>query len=235
MFGQQSVNEFNNSLPVEVEVLEQIDYIRYLLKLGRKELTTKSYKQLDIGYKYLAQLSNTADGTISLSNMKKYPDLIQSDLYIKVEFEILKSILLNPRPISFFKKSIIDGLRQTNSKDEFNFLVKLLLSLEQKILTIPFVLANRSNIFQVKHEYLNNNDYIIDFYITFNTLGELSGTLEYLNREFLLTINTMFKSVKIVFEQNSLYLKNFKYIKINLVEQVKPLYQLDENLINLEG
>ena len=149
--SQEYINQFNNSLPVEIEVLKKIDYIRYLLKLGRKELSTKSYRDLEIGSKYLAQLSNNQEEAITLSNMQKIPQFLQTDLALKVEFTILKSILSNKLPITFFKKSIIDALKESNNKNEFKFLIKLLLSLEQNILTIPFIISNTLAIIYLLH------------------------------------------------------------------------------------
>ena len=51
--------EFNASLPITIEVKKQINPIRYILKLGRKEVETKSYTPLEIGAKYKAQINQT--------------------------------------------------------------------------------------------------------------------------------------------------------------------------------
>jgi hypothetical protein len=228
MLKQQNVNQFNNALPVEVEVLAKTDYIRYLLKLGRKELTTKSYKELEIGAKYLAQLSNSKDGMITLSRMRKLPRFLQQELAINVEFEILKNILQDKTPIKFFKQSIIDGLKIANDKEQFSFLVKLLMSLEQNVLTIPFSYMKKSNIFQKKYEKACN---ITTFYITFNTIGPVSGTIQ---RDKLI-INTQFKSVKYSLEKNYQNIHAISRIEINVTDDIEPLYQLNENLINISG
>ncbi len=50
--GSSSSINFNANLPINVEVLKQLDSSRYRLKLGRKELTTKSHKPLREGEMY---------------------------------------------------------------------------------------------------------------------------------------------------------------------------------------
>jgi hypothetical protein len=231
MPSYKNVSQFNNSLPVEVEVLKKVDYIRYLLKMGNKEMSTKSYKQLEIGSKYLAQLSHSKDGFIKLSNMKKLPNILQNQLAISVEFEIFKSILSDTNPISFYKESIIEGLLVTQSKDEFLFLTRLLLSLEQNILTIPFIHKKKSSIFQKKI----HNSNIFEFYCSFSILGHMSGKVINNMNKLSLELNLEFASSKYILEE-VLYQRNFFYdFNINVVEQIKPLYNLDDNLINLES
>ena len=63
--------EFNTTLPVKLEVKEKISDIRYLIKLGKKEVITKSYTPLAPG-KYFAIVKDLR-GNIQISNLKPLP------------------------------------------------------------------------------------------------------------------------------------------------------------------
>ena len=72
---------FNANLPVSIEVLQQIDSVRYRLKIGRKELTTKSSKNLKEGEKYWANFSEGNGGVLTISNLWKQPKFFEQDAY----------------------------------------------------------------------------------------------------------------------------------------------------------
>ena len=77
---QNSANkptQFNASLPMRLEVMEKMQGIRYMLKVGNIAMETKSLKELEIGGRYWAQMARGSTGGITLSNLIKQPDLLK--------------------------------------------------------------------------------------------------------------------------------------------------------------
>jgi hypothetical protein len=149
----KSAIEFNNRLPVSIEVLKKIDYTRYALKMGSREITTKSFKELELGSKYWGELhSNPKAQSMNLSNLHKKPPFLQKEtLPVAIELDVLiKKVLTEKRPSAFIKEAILEKMTQTEDKDEFTFLTNLLLSMHHDILTIPFRVNEKYNLFQMR-------------------------------------------------------------------------------------
>ena len=73
--------QFNAALPMKLEVMEKMQGIRYMIKVGNIAMETKSFKDLEIGGKYWALMSRTNSGQISLSNLIKQPNLLKDENY----------------------------------------------------------------------------------------------------------------------------------------------------------
>ena len=60
----EGIKEFNATLPVKIEVKKEINPIRYLIKLGNREIETKSNLPLVVGKKYFAQIKEFKSSSI---------------------------------------------------------------------------------------------------------------------------------------------------------------------------
>ena len=60
--------EFNSTLPLTIEVKKQINPIRYIIQLGKKEIETKSYTPLEVGSKYKAEIEQN-NSKIEIKNL----------------------------------------------------------------------------------------------------------------------------------------------------------------------
>ncbi len=68
--------EFNTQIPLKIEVKKEINPITYLIKLGNKEIETKSFIPLKVGNRYLANVIEKK-GKITIQNLKPYPKLLE--------------------------------------------------------------------------------------------------------------------------------------------------------------
>jgi hypothetical protein len=84
----EGIKEFNASLPVKIEVKKELSPIRFLIKLGNREIETKSYIPLKVGKKYLAQIKE-GKYSIKISNLKEYPKILNTLKKINFTEELL--------------------------------------------------------------------------------------------------------------------------------------------------
>ena len=61
----------NSSLPVIIKVLEQTRFNRYNIKFGTKTISTTSYKDLEVGSEYYANIGSQSGGMISINSLIK--------------------------------------------------------------------------------------------------------------------------------------------------------------------
>jgi hypothetical protein len=206
----EGIKEFNATLPVKIEVKKEINPIRYLIKLGNREIETKSYIPLKVGEKYLAQIKENRY-SLQISNLKKYPKILN----------VLEKIKFKSDLIKFEKKEIITHLANSTNKTEFLFYMNILLALQEKIYHL-IINDKKKALMQLK--YKKNS---VKFYAVFSHLGEIEGLLlnNYLKLycEFDSAINLI-----------NLY-KNELPLKVEIEKkEVKELYEFKENLINLK-
>ena len=203
-----STIEFNTTLPVKLEVKEKISDIRYLIKLGKKEVITKSYTPLKPG-KYFAMVKDFK-GNIQISNLKPLPNIA-----IMLEKIDIKS--------SDFKEKdkILTHLANAKTKDEFIFFMNILLSFERKIYHF-FINENKKALLQYKFQ--KNR---LKFYAIFNNLGEIEGEIYNNNLDIYSPYKNTLELIKTYSHLINLNVNVF-------LKDVKPIYEFNENLINLK-
>jgi hypothetical protein len=207
----ESIKEFNASLPVKIEVKKEINPIRFLIQLGNREIETKSYIPLQVGKKYLAQIKE-GKYSIQISNLKEYPKILDT----------LKKINFTKEILTHDKKEIMTHLANANSKNEFIFWMNILMALNQKIYHL-IINEKKKALMQLK--YKKNT---VKFYAVFEHLGEIEGLLFQNNLklfcEFDSTINLI-----------NLYKNELPFLVEVRKKEIKPIYEFNENLINLKA
>jgi hypothetical protein len=219
--------EFNASLPITIEVKKQINPIRYILKLGKKEVETKSYSPLEIGGKYKAQINQT-DNKIEIKNLKKIPNIFN-----KFPNSIKYGIddLLKDDPLKSpdkYKTFLMKNLAQANNQQEFVFYSQMLLALNQEVYHL-FINDEKKSLIQLKPKKKK-----LKFYGFFENLGGIGGEI-YLIDEIYLDLMVEFQNSLYLIEKN---LDELKGVIINSIKQEKttPLFEVSENsLLNLKG
>ena len=219
--------EFNSTLPLTITVKKQLNPIRYLLQLGKKEVETKSYTPLEVGAKYKAQINQT-DSKIEIKNLTKLPNIFNK-FPDTIQYSIDDLIKDNPLESNEkYKNFLLNHLANSTTKDEFLFFSQMLLAFNQEIKHL-FIKDEKKALIQIKHKKRK-----INFYAFFENLGAIGGEI-YLIDEIYLNLMVEF--------QNSLYLiqkntQNLKGIIINNItqEKIKPLFEINENnsLLNLK-
>jgi hypothetical protein len=211
------VSEFNATLPVKIEVKKQINPIRYLIKLGNKEVETKSSIPLETGKKYFAEIKEIKS-RLQISNLKEYPKLL----------EVLEKLPLQPAEkdkntnlVKFTKQEILHQLANANNKSDFVFFTNVLMALQEKI---HHLIINEKKKALIQYKYSKNR---VKFYAVFTHLGELEGEI---SPDSLTVYSPYLATLKLI-EQFSgeLGFNVFVYQK-----EVKELYGFSRNLLNLK-
>ena len=209
----ETIKEFNASLPVKIEIKKQINPIRYLIKLGNREIETKSYLPLIVGEKYIAEIKENKN-QLNISNLKPLPEIL--DILEKIDLKKTNKSLQ-----TFTKQEIIHHLANSNNKLEFIFYMNLLLALNEKI---HHLIINEKKKALLQYKYQKNK---VKFYAVFTHLGEMEGEI---TTETLSIYSPFISTLKLIENfQDELNLKLFLYQK-----EVNSIYTISENLLNLK-
>ncbi|WP_456480423.1 hypothetical protein [Nautilia sp.] len=212
----EGIKEFNATLPVKIEVKKEINPIRYLIKLGNREVETKSTVPLEVGKKYFAQIKEIKS-KLQISNLKEIPEILTILDKIKFLNEKDKTFKLH----TFSKDEILQHLANANNKTEFVFFTNILTAYQQKIFHL---IINEKKKALMQYKYSKNK---VKFYAVFNHLGELEGEIT----PGSLTVCSPYSATLqlIEFYKDELDLEVFLYKK-----EAKPLYVFAENMLNLK-
>lgn len=171
--SSSSIN-FNANLPINVEVLKQLDASRYRLKLGRKELTTKSHKPLREGEMYWGNFSQANGGILTLSQLYRQPTLFQNSAYF-LDASLEAMIEIEQFSFASFKEALLEELLKENiDKTLFKTLSYMLLALNKGVVHLPFLHENKRSLIQFS---LSSEGY--NFYIASENLGPLEGKVRH--------------------------------------------------------
>jgi len=206
-----NITEFNASLPVKIEVKKEINPIRYLIQLGKKEVETKSSFPLIVGKKYFAQIKESGS-KLQISNLREIPPLLEK----------LNKIELKEKLIHFSKDTTLKHLANASSKEEFIFFTNILLALEHKI---HHLIINDRKKAVLQYKYHKNR---VKFYAVFNHLGDLEGEITPTS----LTIHSPYDATLRLIKEYSDELDLEVYL---LKKEPKALFTFSENLLNLKA
>jgi len=205
----QTPNVFNASLPIKIEVKKEINPITFLIKLGNKEVETKSKIPLIVGKKYFAQIKEL-DSSIQISNLKEYPKILE-------QLDKIKTKGLDSQN----KEEVLKHLANAKTKEEFLFFTNILLALEKKIHHL--VIAEKRKAL-MQYKYSKNK---IKFYAVFSHLGELEGELS-LND--LIIYSPYLSTIALI----NRYKDELPFNVTTIKKEVKPIYQFSNSLLDLK-
>lgn len=236
--AKAEVTRFNSNLPISIKVLRKMDGLFYKLQLGNKEFDTRSLKQLDIGAKYWGDFNKSKEGIINISNLLKKPNILQKNqLFLQFNEKALTELLSSKDPRGIYKSLLLDQLSKAGSKAEFVQLSNMLLAFQEGVVTIPYRENSIESILQYKknkQEQRESEDSLsIDFYAAFDNLGPIDGTLYMYDDMVSGVINCQYKKTQMLLENIKEEL-SFEVV-IGMKEQIKPLHELDNSLLNLKG
>lgn len=229
--------QFNASLPLRLEVMEKLQGIRYMIKVGNIAMETKSIKDLEVGGKYWALMGKNTSGSITLSNLIKQPNLLKEEnIPLKLSNEAMGQFLQGENPFDVMKGFLTDRLGNAESKWEFAFLSHMLMSLKHKVLTLPLHYddAKKNGFMQLRKKKIENQN-ALEFYSVFANLGATWGVLYNLDSGIRLDIYVMYESVARILKNNLHALEFIAEANINVDSRITPLYDFSDSLLDLEG
>lgn len=136
----------NSSLPVIIKVLEQTRFNRYNIKFGTKTISTTSYKDLEVGSEYYANIGSQSGGMISINSLIKR-EIIKPVLDDGIN---LIEMVASSQDLSWLIPYIKSKMANSISKDEFSIYADMIMALNENILHIPFYYDNHSALMQIR-------------------------------------------------------------------------------------
>lgn len=221
--SSSSIN-FNANLPVCIEVLKQIDAMRYRLKIGRKELTTKSGKNLKEGEKYWANFSEGKGGVLTISHLWKQPELFEdSTTFLPTTFHDF----LDSHHFSYteFRTFLLTQLQNETSKELFKRYAYMLLALSKAIVHLPLIYEGK----KVMLQFQKQADASLLFYVAYEHLGPFSGLLS----PHTLEMSAMYEKSLYYLEKESPKLGMITHF--SLKKEIKPLFDLSDMALDIKG
>lgn len=228
---------FNASLPLTIKVLAKLKGDLYLLQIGSQKIETKSHKELLIGGRYWGEMGKSSLGHIALRNLVMQPQILQSFQHSPLHFSIddLKSLFSleeqteESNIFEDFKDFILQKLANASSKNEFLFLSNMLLALKSGVLNL--IVGEKENILQVKKIATNK----VRFTAIMPILGMIEGEITHQNQDNILDIKVLYESTKEILEKNLEDIRGFKVGVIRLDQNIKPMYEFKEQLLDIKG
>jgi len=210
-FNKFQTIEFNTSLPVKIEVKEKLTDIKYLIKMGKKEVITKSFVPLKKG-KYFAMVKEIGN-TLKISDLRELPKI--AILLEKIKFKSNDEVIT--------KEHILNHLSNAENKEEFLFFTNILIAMQQK--KIHHLIINEKKKALLQYKYSKNR---LKFYAVFNNLGEIEGEIYNNNVDIYSPYKNTIELIK----------KYSDLIDLNVnvfLKDVKPLYEFQNSLLNLKA
>lgn len=216
--GKESI--FNSTLPIKLKVLAKKGGMKYLLEVGKRTLETRSLKELEVGAKYFAMMKSGKAGNIILSSLTPEPKLNKTPL--SLDF-IESKELMSKNTFKEIAEFASERLARAESKEEFMEWAFVLSGLQKGVLSFCIQDEEKKHYTQVKKR--KNS---LEFYAVFSHLGILSGKLS-----SILELEVMYPSVAKLLEENLDSLKWGGEVRIEVKEGIKPLFCMQESLLDL--
>ena len=233
---------FNSVLPVTIDVVEKSDKNQYLLKIGNRELSTKSAMALDVVSKYWGVMKDNPElNSPTLSQLLKKPKLLQmqrKNFLPELDSTKLQELITKQNPKTELKAVLLERLSQSVSKNEFMTLTNMIAALNENVFTMVLKEGNQSTMFQFKKRKKSitdsSEDAKVDFYAAFEHLGPVEGVISVVGDERKLSLS-LFYEESLEFLKNELDqldLEGFLYKKDKNIE---PIYELSASLLDMRG
>ena len=222
--SSSSIN-FNANLPVTIEVVKQIDGTRYRLKVGRKELTTKSSKNLTEGQKYWANFAEGRGGVLTISNLYRQPHLFEDEAYF-LPISLEQFFDSHNFSYSDFKAFLLKQLSNEQlSKELFKTYAYMLLALSKATIHLPIVHQGK----KVMVQFQKSADASLLFYIASEHLGPIWGMIS----QTELQIAVMYEKSLYYLQKESPKLGMITHL--TLQKEFKPLFDLSDMVLDVKG
>ena len=238
-----STIKFDKILPVNIDVKEKLEAKTYLLQVGKKEMTTKSMVDLEVGKQYWGVMKEDAKlKSLSLSQLLEKPQLLQGkkSLLPNLSLQKLEQLLTSENPKEAMKFGLLEKMTNATSKQEFMTLSNMLQAVNENVFTMLLAHDNNETLFQFKKrkskesDDASKEDVKIDFYAAFANLGPIEGVVEVIDGVRKLSLYLYYEnSLKFLEKElKSLDLEGFLYKKEG---KITPLYEYGESLLDVKG
>lgn len=204
----------NASLPVIIEVLEKTSWWRYNLRFGKRTLSTKSQRELEIGELYFANVGKDQGGVININKLIKRP----RGVYINGAQGWIERIV-GSGETDFLFNELKTRLALCDDALSFDALLESLMALQKGIVSLPFVYDELYCLFQ-----LRKNAGVCELYLLFGSFAPIIISIE---------------SGQIISAQSpyaSLSAALAKALKVKaIVADTEPFFKASKNILDFKG
>lgn len=221
------VEHFNSTLPILLKVLQKTKPNEYLLEVGKRTLKSKSHKELKVGSEYYAVMRNTSAGHMMLTSLKSLPTLSQTPLLLDLKSfeEVLKKAHTEE-----LKEFGIEGMLKAKSKEEFSAFGFFLMGLQKNILS--FMLEDKEN--QRHYLQIKRGRDCLEFFAFYANFGAIIGKVFKKEQKVHLELQVQFESVAEFLRSYQKDLRGIGEIRIGVVSEIKPLFVMQDALLDLK-
>ena len=234
---------FNTTLPVTIDVKEKLEPQKFLLQVGKREMTTKSALELEVGKQYWGVMKEDVKlKSPSLSQLLQKPHLLQGKKGLLPTFTTaqLETLLSSEKPKEMMKFTLLEKMAQATSKHEFMSLSNMIQALHENVFTFVMAHNQKETLFQLKKRKSKHSkeekeeDSKIDFYAAFENLGPVEGVIEVIDGVRKLSLYLYYEnSLKFLQKElKSLDIEGFLYKKEG---KITPLYEYGQSLLDVKG
>ncbi len=241
LLANLKTKRFNSVLPITIDVLEKGDKSQYTLKIGNKELQTKSAMTLDVGSKYWGVMKEDPNNAPTLSQLLKKPKLLQmqrKNFLPELNSAKLQELITKENPKAEMKAVLLERLSTAMNKNEFMTLTNMIAALNENVFTMVLKEGNQSTMFQFKKRKKSSpdskEDAKIDFYAAFENLGPVEGIVSVINGERKVSLS-LFYEESLEFLKNELEYLDLEGFLYKKDKNIEPIYELSASLLDTRG
>ena len=241
LLANLKTKRFNSVLPITIDVLDKGDKNQYTLKIGNRELQTKSAMALDVGSKYWGVMKEDLNTAPTLSQLLKKPKLLQmqrKNFLPELNSAKLQELITKENPKAELKMVLLERLSQSVSKNEFMTLTNMIAALNENVFTMVLKEGNQSTMFQFKKRKKSTldskEDVKIDFYAAFENLGPVEGVVSVINGERKVSLS-LFYEESLAFLKNELEYLDLEGLLYKKDKNIEPIYELSASLLDTRG
>ncbi len=239
ILARLSAIEVNALLQLGIRVETSEGDGTYLIRLGRHTLPTKSDLPLLPGREYWVDLERTGEGPIRLLRPLLKPKILQEEGFVPFRTDLLAQLSEEKSPIDGFRERLVQMMAATQSREQFQTLSQLLLSLHHGVVTLPILAEGRRTLLQMrkggKNETLKQKS--VEFYAAFNNLGPVEGAIAWHGELSLLKLEVYYPKTLHLLEGLKEELTGFSQITVvRSPEPIRPFWESEtDGLLDIRG
>ncbi len=242
LLAKLQTTRFNALLPVTIEVRQKEGPQNYLLKIGTKEISTKSLLDLEVGSKYWGVMrEDRTTGTLNLSRLLKQPALLKKVTFLPgFEPAQLAELFAKEQPKAEMKSILLHQLSQSASKSEFMTLTNMIAALNENIFTMVLQNEGQKTIVQFrkraprKKKRSSKEEASLEFYAAFVHLGPVRGYVELIEGRRSATLYLYYEHAMKLLEKELAHL-DLEGRLLHSETAIEPLYTPAPSLLDLKG
>ena len=239
VLSRMAAIEINAMLQTSIEILDREGNGRFLIRMGQHTFTTKSETPLIPGRAYWVDMAQTKEGIIQLHRPHPKPLLLQKAFQNLFDTHLLRKLAEQEHPASSLKEHILHTMASTASKEQFQNLTQLLLSLHQGVVTIPMESGGRRALLQMRRHKRERdlNQKSVEFYAAMNNIGPVEGRITQGGGKRYLALTLFYPKSVALLQRHADELEGFDRVEIRRKKsEIAPFWDASSTaLLDIKG